>query len=514
MMNPTGILAWEIRAKLATAIAFVALAVGQAPAKPVRTVSDPVEIEIRPAGEQKPAAATPTPPPQPSPWGLAVHGLRTRLSVWPRSASAGRRVWAHLDVRNVSDAPIDVAWVGNLGRLVSIRRITPHGRASVARKDKRPIGRHAHSQTLQGGLQMEAWSVRLDREFEIAAPGVYRLRWEQIPEERYAARGRVPPPSNAVTLRITPPGAAPKPIRWLDGHAWSKSPAGLQTRLTAGSRRFAAGSPIRLRLEIRNTAQRPRRYYDTTGIVNGGVTVAAVGGGGLPFLGALVGTASRGTEIRPGQAAILDEFDISDYYYLRKPGKYVLRYEGETALGEKFSPVPPSPLFEIEVAPDPAAEADGDPVGKLLAGMPKGWLIWGSPNAPWPWTHVRQPGRNFSRVPCRAVRFVHKSYQFKAPPGKQGVEPVTVWLATRRARVEPWQPMPTGERFNQPSQYLGRTRHYHVYLHVPQSAAKAWPTVRTDVKKMLPLIPRTSDQPQSKGRRSGAIRPDAALTEA
>lgn len=456
------------------------------------------------AGNVRAEPATQPSGPVVSKWSAAEDGLQTRLTLTRGRVAVGRPLGAFLDVRNVSDHAIEVTWAGAFGRLASVERVTKDGAVAIASKDKSRIEPSRHSQVLQPGLQINAWYVRLSREFEMIEPGTYRVRWPRLPAEKYAAKGRLPPASPALTVRLTAPESRAEP-HWLDDVPWSKASDGLQTRLIARRRRFRAGHPIRIRLEMRNAGDRPRRYYGRTGIVNGGVSVATADGRGLSFLGHMVSTASRGPTIEPGRVVTLDEFDVSDYYYLRKPGRYVLRYEGERAFDREYANIPASPALEITVAADPAAQADGDPVGKLLAAAPKGWLVGGSPNAWPPWVHVQRPGWNAARVRCRLLELVHESYRPKGPRGPHGVMPVNVWIAEARVREEPWQPLDWEVTGIPPTEYLGGSRHYHVYVHVPPSAAKAWATVRADVAKAL----RVRTRPTSRPATAPATRPAA-----
>jgi hypothetical protein len=196
-----------------------------------------------------------------------------------------------LDVRNVSDKPIELVWTGNLGPLLKVNR---DGR-NVPRSSTRDAGIYAESQyVLQPGKQAEAWTELLTEEFDLSQPGEYSFQWGDVP-----AKGRVPPPSNVVTLKLVAAEAAStapaKQPKWLNGGEWSKSSGGLQTRLSVpDGDRFPAGKPILMRIELRNVGDKPVRYYDTRGYRGGAIKVADHNGKDLPFLVGPRSTESHG----------------------------------------------------------------------------------------------------------------------------------------------------------------------------------------------------------------------------
>ena len=428
-------------------------------------------------------ADVPAEPPK-TEWSKTVDGLQTRLFLDVARVEAGRRVMAYLDVRNVSEAPVAVARMDELGRLIHVsKRKQPGGTwVRVLPEDPMRIGRSKTTVVLGPGKRAEAWHLRLDAAFALIGEGVYRLQWPRIPAKQYVAKGRVPPPSLAVTLTITPHRGAGKAIDWLDGHAWSKPLGGLQTRLTAPARRFAAGKPIPMRVEMRNGSKHEVRSLGRGTVFFGNtVTVTDATGARLQYLLREQQPGWPGIAIAPGRRVVLCQFDLSDCYYLRRPGRYVVvMTKGDSMAG--YSATPASPPFEIEIAPDPSAEADGNPIGRLMAAMPKNWVVLrGCPNASGPPVRVRRPGRYFSRVPCRTVilhRYVR--HTMHAPPS------VKIWLAQRRAEPEAWQPpRHVLDNVPSPTRYLGGNRHFHVYVDVSRLPTKIWPSLFSDLKKAL-----------------------------
>jgi beta-lactamase regulating signal transducer with metallopeptidase domain len=471
----------------------------------VLTTSLFVHAAAEPAGKEKVAAAPSGPEDKavprvvllPQSWGQVSAGLQSRLMLDCPRPWAGERIHAYLDVRNVSDKPIELVWAGNLGPFLQVNR---EGR-NVPRSNTREVEIYAWSKpyVLEPGKQAEAWTALLTREFDLSQPGGYSFQWGEVPA-KYSVKGRVPPPSNVVKLNLAPAEAASKysaqQPKWLGGEwsgdpiyqssgEWSKSSGGLETRLTVpDDARFSAGGPIPMRIELRNVGDRPVRYYDARGYWGGAIKVSDPNGKDLPFLAGPVSTFSRGPVIKPHEQVVLDqEFDLAGYYYLRKPGTYTVRYEGGDRYGDNDPPTPSSPPLKIEVVNHPAAQADGDAVGKLLAGLPRDWSLWGGTTIG---TDLRQPGWNWTRVPAGAVQLVHKTFLPKGRAGPEGVLPIVIWITRDRAETVDgsWQGGDDDlRRF--PTDYLGSNRHYHVYAFAPPSAVKAWPTVLDDLRKML-----------------------------
>ena len=428
----------------------------------------------RPAG--KPQAAT-----QPAvKWGKAVNGLQTRLTLVETTVPAGMGVRAILDVRNVSDADIEVAWCGAMGGLAQIVPVVRDGQPGAPLMPKRKVSPSKSSFVLNPNMQATVWDIRVDLDFNLSLLGTYRIQWPEIPAE-YAIKGRAPPASNTVMLKITEAKAFEEAeVKWLDAHAWSEPGRdGLVSRLTAHRRRFAAGEPIRMRIEVRNTGGNAVRYYDASSYWGGDIAITGVDGRKLRWLAPPVSTQSDGPKITPGDTVILDEFDASSYCYLRKPGKYTVRYRGTAS----YSAIPPSPPFEIEVVSSPDAGADGDPAGRLLAALPKGWSLWGSTRAGIAYC---RPGLHWSRVRGGCMRLVHSSYSPKGRPGNRGIPPIIVWLVRQRAKHVLWQA--SGNQWDpqqKPTTYLGAGLRWHVYVYIPSGAGKAWPTAVRDIGKAL-----------------------------
>ena len=419
------------------------------------------------------------PPPATQPvakWTTPVDGLQTRLTINKPSAAVGERVTIFLDVRNVSDKPINVTWIGNAAVLLDISR---DGNRPVQPR-REPPTEHKHWYVLQPQTQAEAIQSTLKYAFDMSAAGTYTIRWPGMKAPH--SGGRVPPPSEAITLRLSAPEIEP-PIKYVGGE-WSAPLGGLQTRLAAPAKRFGAAKPILMRLELRNLGSKTVRY-DRTSVDYWlwSIRVAGPDGNDLPWMAGPVSTRVASADIEPNQTVVLDTFTLNTYYYMRKPGKYAAHFGGIRARGEELAALPASPKLEIEIVPDEAAKADGDPVGRLLAAVPAGWLPHGSGLETR--GDVYHPGAGWSRVQATYIRLIHSDFRWKGPP-PLGPEPIFVWLARQRAEPVAWHTAAGSDSLeDKTTAYLGANRYFHVYIHVPPSAEKVWPKAAKDIAKAL-----------------------------
>ena len=144
---------------------------------------------------------TPLPAAAPQ-WGKTVNGLQTRLILAETSVLEGKAVHGILDVRNVANSPIKVTFCIAMSGLTEVSPVRSGGQLGAPLKPKQQVAPSSSAITLQPNMQTNVWNVRLDREFNLAKPGSYRISWPEI-APRYTAKGRPPPPSNSVTLEIT-----------------------------------------------------------------------------------------------------------------------------------------------------------------------------------------------------------------------------------------------------------------------------------------------------------------------
>jgi hypothetical protein len=483
-----------------------------------------------PSGSLPGNAASATPAAPEVKWGEPVDGLQMRLSVdfvdfkgfvdfrgskpwlnmvWSEIFSGYSMGWRspqyHLDVRNVSDRPIQIGMVtgGKPFRLVGPGGEVLDGYVPGSLTSAAPP---RHENLLPPGKQMSFAGGPLTMCFEAKklSPGTYTLQWLGEPAAQ-AFNGRVPPLSSVrFTIKAK---AAPQPVQWLDGHAWSQTPGSLQTRLTAPAREFVSGAAIPMHLELRNVGVEPVRYYgmnhkgacavedvaygaDAANGMHriyeaGGLHVVGPDGKELAWRSAVVHQrGSSGPTLRPGERVTLNQFNLASYYHMRKPGKYTVRYRGHAGHGEGAPSMPPSQAFEIEVGADRVSQTDGDPVGKILSVLPDDWGFWGDMQRPL--TLRSSPGFGWSRVRgTGSIALVHKSYDYRSI-SPDSVAPAYLWLTRERAVPVAIHARRWGLAVEYASSvYLGGNNYYHVYIHVPKTAAKVWPTIKADLRRAL-----------------------------
>ncbi len=283
--------------------------------------------------------------------------------------------------------------------------------------------------------------------------------------------------------------AGPKPPSAADAAGWGPAADGLQTRLRAEGKTFRAGHPIPMKLEIRNAGNRLQRYHVPQVAINGRITVTDAQGKPVPYVGGSAQTMNPLAELAPGAAEVLDTFDLAAYYYLRQPGRYTATWPGAGAWGAMGLPgldeaaeeadvaIPASNTVAFEVLPDPAAAADGDPVGRLLPLAKNQWSIDAMPSD----EPTLRPGGNWGRVPGRQFMFLHCPTHLK-----DDMALVWVWVTKEKA---PPAEAASDERSERPSEYVGSSPVGHVYVHVPAKALQRWPTAKADILRALQTAP-------------------------
>ena len=150
----------------------------------------------------------------------------------------------------------------------------------------------------------------------------------------------------------------------------------------------------------------------------------------------------------------------------------------------------------------PRAKAAGDPASKLRTALPTGWSLQGSLPAGNTRLH---PGRQWSHVPAGYVKL--RSTLIHTKNGLQrAARPIIVWLAPRRAEKAKWQASEKQQDVEQkPTEYLGLGAGYHVYVHLPPSAAKLWPTARRDIGKALGMKVSTTQPAETTEKRAVVV---------
>ena len=404
-------------------------------------------------------------------WGTAADGLRSRMVSDRKVYEAGQGVYLWLDVWNMSTKPVEVArgeWMKRAVELIGPdgQRVKGIERRSTSRpwKSKMLPGKIANVLTISGKVS-----------FGVLPAGRYRVRWaagKLAPE----VAGRVQPPSNTVTFEVrpvtNPPAARPErktPV------PFGPEKNGLCTRLSAKADTFRAGEPIAVKLEITNVGNGPRSYHVPQVHYNGRVTVIDERGMFVPYLGGSFQTNNPLKVLPKGKTHDLAAFDLAKWYYLRRPGRYSILYPGTQGWGGGDSPIPLSNVFSFRVLPNPQADADGDPVGRLLPLMKNGWKL----SATRPWTPLVQPTGEWGRATGRMMSF----YQWHG--GKpDGMSVVYIWLTKTQAPREPWQSEQPGS-----AEYVGKLPTGHLYLLSRFKRENAWPTFKEDIKRALMKTP-------------------------
>ncbi len=240
-------------------------------------------------------------------------------------------------------------------------------------------------------------------------------------------------------------------------------PHGLRTRLAAESRVFSAGASIPVTLEVENTGDEVRDYFvPSVSSHESLLRVINEHGEVVPYLGRLFQFQEKATRLEPRQTSQLASFDLSESYYLRRPGRYTVRYNG----------APPSAPFEFEVTENQVlAGADGDPVGRLLPLVKERWWLGASSSRT-----TAQPGRNWSEITGRGLTFV-----FNPPSTNKDAGHVWLWLAEQPAKALPPDDLSSKPEFES----LGKVSWWHVYFLASEIALKEWPTAKEDILQSL-----------------------------
>jgi hypothetical protein len=184
----------------------------------------------------------------------------------------------------------------------------------------------------------------------------------------------------------------------------------------------------------------------------------------VPYLFGLAQVQQRREKIDVGGSKELDQFDLAQAYYLRKPGKYTV---------QGIEP-PVSGAFEFEVAADARAD-DGDPVGRLLPLLRKNWWMTGGLSA-----GAVRPGSNHAEGNGRLILFDYNPTGYKKDAGL-----VYLYLTNEKAaeKKDVNSSLPASE-------YLGQAARWHVYATVTENAQKDWPTAKEDIKRALETEPK------------------------
>jgi hypothetical protein len=273
----------------------------------------------------------------------------------------------------------------------------------------------------------------------------------------------------ALGLFVLPTPAFPLDAPAKRVEATGKSESGLLTRIVAEAASFKAGHPIPLRVELSNTGQKPVPYTQVSPTSSQSLAVTDADGKPVPFLAGPAAVPAHQVFLDPGQTVDVESFDLSKWFYLRRPGRYAV------AIRDSVS-IPATERLQFEIIPDPAAGADGDPVGRLLP-LVQGrehWTFVAPPNHP---ARMR-PGLNRAEVPARVMIFQY------APPNAtiRDIRSAWFWLADEES---PEQAAAADAKWPPATESLGKIGRWHVYSTAPADAVKQWPTLVEDVRKAL-----------------------------
>jgi len=257
---------------------------------------------------------------------------------------------------------------------------------------------------------------------------------------------------------------------------WGDPTNGLRTRLVAAKRLFRAGEPILIHIEVTNTSDRTMNFQvPSAPYFNGSLILLDAEGKTPPFIGGPIQIFTRETNVAPGQTLQLEPFDLTERRYLRRPGSYSVQLPAEPfpmrMPNFSMQGLPLSGKLAFEVAADAAADADGDPVGRLLPLLPKGWSL---ANMVGKMSQLR-PGNNHEEVLEGRAIMLYSGYRT--------MDEMVIWLwLTDQPAAE--RAVPPGDT-NPASEHLGQAGRLHVYINVDANALKDWPTAKEDILRAL-----------------------------
>jgi hypothetical protein len=257
---------------------------------------------------------------------------------------------------------------------------------------------------------------------------------------------------------------------------WGESKDGLRTRLSAARQVFASGEAIPLKLEIENVSKEAKSYRRPTVPSHDELIVLDEQGLKMPYLGGLAQVGVPVIRLGPGQFSEPQSFDLAEWYYLRRPGRYSVRWPRQQVVGppdagaDREAAVPGTARLEFEVTADGVAAADGDPVGRLLPLVKDRWCLAAHGKS-----GPVHPGSNRQEVTGRLISFQYNPTGYKADSGL-----IWLWLTDEAAAEQPvtadWPPR---------SEYLGRISRWHAYIRADANATRAWPDAKEDIRRAL-----------------------------
>jgi beta-lactamase regulating signal transducer with metallopeptidase domain/HEAT repeat protein len=289
-----------------------------------------------------------------------------------------------------------------------------------------------------------------------------------------------PEPTPAVDLKAPEPTTAPSspnPQSELPPSDWGEATNGLRTRLVVEKHQFRAGEPIRITIEVTNISDQTKTFQTPAAPYNDGLVVLDAKGHATPFIDGPSQVGVRPMDLAPGQTTQVKAFDLTEFYYLRRPGRYTVQLPAERflmpMLGESNRlGLPLSGKLAIEIVADAAADVDGDPDGRLLPVLRERWWLADQNGK---MGRVR-PGSNREEVFGRALRLEYNPTGYKADTGV-----IWIWLTDQLAAER----VATAGDTDPASECLGQAGRLHVYFSAETNALKGWPTAKEDILRAL-----------------------------
>lgn len=277
---------------------------------------------------------------------------------------------------------------------------------------------------------------------------------------------------------------------------FGKAVNGLQTRVSSTGTRFRVGEPVSLLLEVRNVGTVAAEYTEPH-IKYIGLTVTDEQGRKVRFLRGPAQLPSTTHTIKPGRTDKRGEIDLASQFYMRKPGRYTVRFDSHD--------LPASNTLTLTIVPGLPENDDGDPVGRLLPLATGRRILIANPN----YRGRVQPGRRYEMVEGARFLYLH------SPQGGtiRDLSFAWVWLTTKQAGKA--RPEAKVSRFTPESEYLGKVGRWHVYLHVDAKMGKRWPKAKQEILRALKSPPARPAAPKSSSdnvQRRGANQLKATVT--
>lgn len=436
----------------------------------------------------------------PKGYAKPVNGLASRLVSVASEYEEGDNVFLCLDVFNASDNPIPLAFGSALEGWLQL--LDDKGRPVRARD--RSSGDWRANRNVSPGKQIELSAFYVSggqsATYEPLKPGRYRAVGALAGDETIQALKKlnldkvsfvpwhVPTRSQVLVFEVVP--RRPEPVvpgSEVADVPWGQAKGGLQTRIVSSRNRSYVGRPLPMKVELRNVGKQTIHYLKPQVSVNGWIDVRDSQGKPVRYVAGSCRTLNPMVPIRPGETAVLDEFDLECAYFLLKPGKYTAQWPGCKAWGSPLGrgkplepDIPATNTVSFEIVPAAERNSIGETMTILEEECPRDWAFEHGR-----WSRVSpRPGPQWSRVPCSSYQFSRYDRCDCGPTTTKGpMHTVSVWLAREKAVEEPWH---IDDEKTRPSEYLGETPFGHLYVEAGDpNLSRHWPTAKSDIAQWL-----------------------------